>query len=255
MKTLKALLLFGSLLFCVACSKDDDAEPSSSSLDNVSLSLTSTNNQVVSTPSAMASSNDPQAQMANAWVGSVNGITSYLSYLKAPDNAKKSSTRIVATNGRVADAGDVVVYTWTDANNNTIGYQISESSDSYLFDIFLKASGQTTWLKYFHAEEKKDKSAGSMAIFDIFGVMGTDKATKLADYSWTRNGDILAVTMISALSDFTVKITVNQKTKAGDVVYYFDNVKEYQMTWTAAGSGTWTLYNTDGTVDESGTWS
>ena len=254
MKTLKALLLFGSLLFCAACSKDDDAEPSSSNLDNVSLSLTSTNNQVISTPSAMASSDDLQAQMANAWVSSVNGITSYLSYLKAPANAKKSSTMIVATNGRVADAGDVVVYTWEDANKNTIGYQISESSDSYKFDLFQKLSGQTTWLKYFHAEEKKDRSSGSMVILDIFGVMGSDKTTKLADYSWTRSGDVLAFTMVSEMAGFTVKITINEKTKAGDVVYYIDGVKEYQMTWTSTGTGTWKLFDSDGNVDDSGSW-
>lgn len=255
MKTLKTLLLFGSLLFCAACSKDDDAEPSSSNLDNVSLSLASSNSEVVSAPSSMTSSSDPQAQMAAAWVTSVNGITGYLSYLKAPSNAKKSSTRITATNGRVADAGDVVVYTWADANNNTVGYQISETNDSYTFDIFLKSSGQTTWLKYFHAEEKKDKSSGSMAILDIFGAMGSDKTAKLADYSWTRNGDILAVTMTSDLMEYTVKITVNQKTKAGDVVYYIDGTKQYTMTWTASGSGSWKFYNSDGTVEDSGTWS
>lgn len=253
MRALIIYLLFLTTFFSVSCSKKDDAKPSSPSLDKVSLSLTS-NSQVVEAPAGMKTSTDTQAKMASSWIGSVNEISNFFKYMKAPSSATKSSTRIVASNARVNTAGDVVVYTWSDGSKNNIAYQISETSDSYVFEIFLMTSGQTTWLKYFQAEEKKDQSSGSMTIYDIF--FGTDPTVKLSEYTWSHSNGRLLFSMNDYLIGFSINLEINEKTKAGNVVYYIDGVKEYEMTWDATGSGTWTYYYDDNgtTLSETGIW-
>jgi hypothetical protein len=251
MKTPRALFLLGIALFAVSCSKDDDAKPS---LEEATLSLTS-NNQVITAPAAMASSEDPYAQMAAGYVGIANSMSAYLSYFNKPNGAVKSTTKITAANGRTAEAGDVIVYTWTDANSGTsIAYQISEESDRYVFEIFYKGSGQSDWLKYFQAEEKKDKSSGFMKVYDIFGITGDDASVALVDYEWTRVGDILNFTVTDYSGAIKVELVINTKTKAGSVVYTFDGVKAYSMIWESNGNGSWAFYDEQGNVSESGTW-
>ena len=196
--------------------------------------------------------------MATGYVEGVNAITSYLSYFTPPAGAVKSSTSITASNARVASTQkEYLVYIWTDANNGSVAYQVSEESDKYVFELFFKAKSGSNWLRYLYAEEKKDRSSGLMKVYDVF--TGGPSTTVLFSYNWARTGDQLDVTMEIPDEDpqfvFKTVISINVKTKAGSVSYYIGNVKEYNMTWDAAGNGTWTWYEEDGkTVNESGTW-
>ncbi len=248
MKMTKFLLL-AVAFFAFSCSSDDDE--ASSSLENQALSLTESNNVIVA-PSALQTSEDENAKMVVGYIGMANQMSSYLSYMKVPDGAVKSTTRITASNGRVDATGDVVVYVWSDTQSDyKVAYQISEAADSYVFEIFLTLPGQTGWLKYFHAEEKKDRSAGLMNIYNIFG----DNASEvILAYKWSRSGDVFTFTMTSSAADFKFVMNVNQKTKAGDVVYYLGGVKAYEMEWDAQGNGSWTWYDEEGNVEDSGTW-
>jgi hypothetical protein len=247
MKTPRALFLLGIALFAVSCSKDDDAKPS---LEEATLSLTS-NAQVVTAPSAMLSSQNTYALEAAGNIAIANSMSAYLAYFNKPTGAVKSTTKITAANGRTAEAGDVIVYTWTEANSGaSIAYQASEESDRYVFEIFYKSSGQTDWLKYLHAEEKKDKSYGFMKIYNIFD----DATVVLLNYEWTRAAGILNFTVTSYAGFFRIDLVLNEKTKAGSVVYTFDGIKEYSLVWDANGNGTWTYYDEVGNISESGTW-
>lgn len=253
MKTVK-ITLFSALLFFAASCKKDEVKPTTTSLDNATLSLAS-ESQIVTPPTGLANSKDQYAMQAASYINSINGMTSYLSYMKAPSNAVKSNTQIVAKNGRVATAGDSETWTWSDSQGNSVGYQISETTDSYVFDIFLKSSGTADWLKYFHAEEKKDKSSGLMYILDIFGIEGSNTSAKLFDYTWSLSGTSFKFKMTSDFEDFEIDLTYDTKTKAGEVVYYIDSEKWYDMKWDTNGNGSWTVYDTsDGTVEDSGTW-
>jgi hypothetical protein len=251
MKMTKFLLL-AIALFAFSCSDDD--EKASSSLENQALSLTESSTVIVA-PSAMQASDDSYAQTAVSYISMANAMSGYLSYFKIPEGSVKSSSRITAANGRAQNTGDVVVYTWHDANSGySVGYQISEVSDSYVFEIFIILPGETAWLKYFHAEEKKDRSEGFMNIYDIFGVEGDDTSVVWLAYKWGRSGDIFTFSVSDHSGDFNFKLAVNEKTKAGNVVYYFDGVKQYEMSWNSDGSGTWAYYDAEGNLDEEGSW-
>jgi hypothetical protein len=242
MKITKALLLSAALI-AAACNDDDDK----SSLETAKLSL-STNTTVIEAPAAMQSSENSYAQMANSWVQVANGMTQYLSYLELPEGAAKSTNRITASNARVKETGDVLVYTWTDEQSGySVAYQVSEESDRFVWEIFLKESG-SDWIKFFHAEEKKDRSEGFMKIYDAYG---DDPSVVIVMYEWSRSGDLLTLTL-STDTDKII-ITVNEKTGAGSVVSIENGVKTYEMTWDAQGNGSWTYYE-GGQVSDSGTW-
>jgi hypothetical protein len=248
MKITKFLLLVVAAL-AFACSKDDEKP----ALEKQTLSLAG-NAEVITAPTAMQTSDSPQAQEALEVISSVNQMTQYLGMLKAPAGASKSSERITPSNGRVNASGDVVVYIWEDEQFGKIGYQISESSDSYVFEIFIMYPGQTEWLRYFHAEEKKDRSEGFMKVYDIDGFLGEDTSALLVSYAWSRSGDILTFTMDEYFMGFSAKLIFNQKTKEGSIVYTINGTKLYEMSWNAAGSGVWVYYDEEGAITEEGTW-
>ena len=249
MKTTKITLFIAVIFFAASCKKDE-VKPTSS-LDNVSLSLAS-QGEVVTPPTGLSNSTDSHAEMAAGWIESINQMTSYTDYMKPPQGAAKSSTKIVAKNGRVATTGDSETWTWTDGQGNSIGYQVSETADSYVFDVFLKLAGQADWLKYFHAEEKKDKSSGTMYILDVDG---SDPSAKALQYDSTLSGTLFTFKMTSDLDNFMINVTYHTDTKAGEVVYIIGGKKWYDIIWDTHGSGSWTLYEEDGvTIQDSGTW-
>lgn len=244
------LLLLAVAIFAFSCSKDEEKP----SLEKKAISLAE-GDQVIAAPAALLSSDDPQAQLAAAWIMQANAMSSYLHYFNMPAGAQKSEAPITASNGRVKDAGDHVTYIWNDAQSGqSVAFQVSEESDRYVFEIFLKLEAGADFLKYFHAEEKKDRSNGFMKIYDIFGIYGDDASVVWINYEWSRVGSIFNLTMTEYSESFEVDITYDQNTKAGSVAYYFDGVKEYSLTWDASGNGTWAYYNEEGTITESGTW-
>jgi hypothetical protein len=248
MKTSK-LLLLAAAIFAFSCSKDE--EPS---LEKRAISLAESD-QVIPAPSALLTSDDPYAQMAAGWIMQANAMSSYLYFLEMPSGAQKSEARITASNGRVKDAGDHVTYIWTDQQSGySVAFQVSEETDRYVFEIFLKIEAGTEFLKYFHAEEKKDRSEGFMKIYDIFGIYGDDASVVWINYEWTRAGNIFNLSITEYSESFEAAITVDLGSKTGSVTYYLEGVKKYTLTWDGAGNGTWAYYNEEGTVTESGTW-
>ncbi|HYC84105.1 MAG TPA: hypothetical protein VEB86_02740 [Chryseosolibacter sp.] len=245
------LLLMALAVFAFSCS-DDEPEPS---LESAELSLTGSA-QLVVAPAALTTSSDPYAQMAAGWIESINAISQYTLMFETPAGATKSTTKITATNGRPAGTtGEYLVYTWSDQQSGySVAYQISQTSDHFTWEIFFKTSTSADWLKYIHAEEKKDKSTGFMKVYDIWGFIDEDPSLLLAFYNWSRNGDIFTFEMESDWFEMHVVLTVNTKTKAGSVVYYIGDMKWYEMTWDAAGNGTWKSFDEQGNIDEQGTW-
>lgn len=245
MKITKLLLLLLAV-FAFSCSDDDD-EPA---LEKKTLSFAE-KTEVVSAPTAMQASVDPMAEMAVNWIATLNAMTSATANMHIPEGASKSSAQITADNGRVKEDGDYVVYTWHDEQNDfSIGYQIRETSDSYVFEGFMMLPDMDKWLKYFEAEEKKDRSSGHMKIFNIFG---DDPSAVLYSYEWSRSADILSLT-VTVLDSERIELAINEKTKAGSIVYTYNGVKQYEMNWDAQGNGEWAQYDEQGEVVESGTW-
>jgi hypothetical protein len=248
MKITKLLLIVVAAL-AFACSKDDETP----ALEKQTLSLAG-NAEVIAAPAAMQSSDDPNAQAAAQTIAEIGNMSEYLSLLKPPAGAAKSSDRITPANGRVNATGDVVVYIWEDEQFGKIGYQISETSDSYVFEVFMMYTGQTQWLRYFHAEEKKDKSQGFLKVYDIWGFTSEDPSTLLLSYNWSLSGDTLTFTMTDHIDNSTAKVIFNQKTKAGSIVITVQGVKDYEMFWDAAGNGSWVDYDEEGNAIDEGSW-
>ena len=242
---IQKLLAVGLALLAFSCSKDE--EPS---LKDQKLSL-SGEEQVIVAPSALLTSQDENAQTTSSYIALANGLSSYFSYFNIPSGASKSKTKITASNGRVASTGDFYVYTWTDASTGySIAYQISEESDSYVFEFFFMMPGSSDWLKYMHMEEKKDRSSGSMKVYDIFN---SDASVVILECNWSRAGNIFNFTM-NMFGDGKIVLTYNESTKAGSVEFYSSDVIYYSSTWDAAGNGTWAYYDEEGNVADSGTW-
>jgi len=250
MKTTKITLFIAVIFFAASCKKDE-VKPTSS-LDNVSLSLAS-QGEVITPPTGLSNSTDSHAEMAAGWIESINQMTSYTDYMKPPAGTAKSSTKITAKNGRVATAGDSETWIWDDGQGNSVGYQVSETTDSYQFDVFVKLAGTSDWLKYFHAEEKKDKSSGTMYILDFDG---SDPTAKALQYDWTLSGTLFTFKMTSETDNsFIINVTYHTDTKAGQVQYIVNSKLYYDMIWDTHGAGSWTLYGEDGvTVEAHDTW-
>ena len=251
-KPYKLLLLIAFSVVAFSCSKDDDATPEKS-LEDVTMSL-SGSSSIVTPPTAMASSDNTYAMQASGYVSLANAMSGYLQYFKPPQGAVKSSTAITTANGRAAAAQtEYLVYTWTDSQGSglSLAYQVSEQSGKYVFEIFIKFDQGDDWMRYVYAEEAKDGSEGLMR---IFGAMyGSDDL--MLNYSWKHTGDLFEFVMSSDAdaSAYEVSIKINTKTKAGSVEYVIDGALMYNMTWDAAGNGTWTYY-IDGEIYESGSW-
>lgn len=241
------LLLVALALFAFACSDDDD-NGSKPVIEKKPLSLIE-NENVIEAPAALLNSEDPQAQMAAAWITQANAMGSYLHFFDVPAGTAKSTTRITASNGRVRDNGDYEVYVWSDNESGySVAYQVSEESNSYVFEIFVKEAGED-WLKYFHAEEKKDQSEGFMNVYDI---TSDDPSEIVLAYTWGRTGDLFNFSLES--DGFLIELSVNEETNAGGIIYSLDDVKQYELNWNSNGSGSWAHYDEEGTLVEEGEW-
>jgi hypothetical protein len=206
---------------------------------------------VITTPSAMANSNDTYAMEANGYVAMANAMSGYVQYFKPPQGAVKSSTPITVANGRVAATQtEYLVYTWTDPQGSgvSVAYQVSEQSDKYVFEAFIKFAQEDEWMRYVYVEETKDGSEGVMRVYNAF--MGD--GSLLLTYTWKRAGDNFDFVMTTA--EYETSITINTKTKAGSVKYTYGGELAFTMTWDAAGNGQWVHYGEDGEVSESGSW-
>lgn len=254
MKTSKIIFLPALLFFATSCKKDD-VNPTT--VENATLSI-AFRSKIITTPPGLATAFDLHADYVVDGVQTVNDTGDLLAYLKVPSGAKKTTAKIIATNARTKTEGDFVVYTWTDDQGKNIAYQAGETADSFVFEIFFTFPGQTSWLKYYHAEEKKDKTTGSLTLLDIFGIAGDDPKTVLKFYSWRNTDDAFTFSITNNVVWQSIKhidvFTINKKDNSGRMEEYDDNYKIRDMVWDAKGAGRWTEYNANATIKDSGSW-
>ncbi len=245
---LTTLLSLTLLCFFDSCSKKDDTKPS---LDNVSVSFVQPN-YVVDLPDGLTLSVDPLAKFSKEIITSVNNITSYFYSMTPSSNATKSATSKAVTDDIPNATKNFLTYTWNDTKHNLdLAYQITETTDGYVFESFIKLQDHDDWLKYVYGEEKKDRHKGSLVVFDISGILGTNKTAKLIEYTWSRDADVLTFNSNGNYvkeSDHKIMINLNQtlvfneKTKAGNFVSLTDNKKNIKITWDTKGNGALTTF-------------
>lgn len=230
--------LFVALVALGACSKDDPTP-----LEKKQLSI----EEAVTIPSALSSSSNENAQELVGYMELANGMSALTGYFGAPSGAKKSSTPIIAANGRIS--GTTVTYTWNDDQYGSVAYQVTEESDSYLFEFLVKEQGSTEYLRFLAAYEKKDKSHGYIKYYNIYE---GDPTELLAEYNWHRDGDMFYFDC--NLLGIIIDMEVNTKTGDGKMDYFLEETKFYSFTWKKDGSGTWATYDDEGNVAETGSW-
>ncbi len=238
MKTHKLFLVI--LAIATACSKSDSPAPA---LESTKITTTT-----ITTPAALSTSSNSNAQEVAYFIQNVNEITNYTALFSvATSGATKSSTKITASNGRVANAASTTVtYTWTDqTSGNSVGYQVTDDGTSYTWEFFYKYSGSDTWIKYLDANEKKDGSVGYVRVLDIGG---SDTSATLLRYDWTKTATLFTLKYTWA-TDY-INLSYDLTTKAGTIDYYINNAEYAKYTWTNDGHGTWQTFDPIG----SGTW-
>lgn len=245
---LTKVFLIGLALFAAACSNDDDdAKPN---LGKKKLSLLEA--EPITAPSALANSESPQAQLAASLIASTNIMSAYAQLFDTPAGATKSSSKITASNGRVNDTGDFETYVWEDDDSGqSVAYQVSEESKSYVFEIFMKFDNNSEWIKLMDVEERKDQSAGSLTVYNF---ESDDASTILLEYSWTRGNNIVELTMKTYDEEVeTLHLVYNEKTQAGSIT--FEGIDDsFEMEWDSDGNGTYTYFDENGEISEEGEW-
>lgn len=252
MKFNKLFILGLALTISFTGCKDDDSTPTQS-LENAELSF-SASDTPIELPQAMLNSTDPVAQQAVQYVESINAFTDQLALFdQIPDGATKSTTPIGRKNnsgGRSEDG--YLVYTWSDGQT-TVAYQISETTTTYIWEFFYQFSPEDEFVKVLKAEESKLIRNGYLEYYNFFSQTTTEEF--IFRYQWHEDPDgTLYFDVITPDNSFTINAIISPD-NSGSIKYYIDSNLYYDITWDAAGTGSWTLYNSDGSTSDSGTWS
>ena len=249
-RNLRIYLLNGlAILALFSCSNDDDVKPTDS-LENARLSFAD-KTEIVEVPTELKNSSNIYAQQAAGYIQEINSMGTYTSNFLPPSGAVKTSSPVTASNGRVARTNkEYLVYTWEDSGYG-ITYQVSESGDNYVFEIFYKLGATGDYLKFVHAEESKSGKSGSMKIYNIFAEGEESKI--FVNYAWNTDADG-TISFVADFVDTAFKYEVKVRTDgSGEVKYLTDGKLVYHMVWTVSGDGTWKLYE-EGSVVSEGSW-
>ena len=243
-KLLKIQLVL-ALIFAAACSDDESNSNPNGDLANAKLSFAGSTS-IVEVPEGLASASDSVAKETYSFVQLANEMTGLIGNFSPPPGATTSSKRIVPANGRVKD-GEYLVYTWEDSGF-TFVYQLSQTSDSYAFEILLKEIDSAEFLRVIYAEEKKDQSEGFLRFYGA----GSESDAALALYEWKREGGVFSLTVTYNIGGFKMEIVINAD-KSGSMKTFEAKELVYEIEWDSEGNGSWTLY-AGGEVDSSGEW-
>lgn len=243
MNKFKTLLFFvGLSAIIMSCGDKDDPAPK---LEDVQFGLFE-EGQTISVPQGIATSSDSHAKAVASTLAQMN-VQSYSALFTIPDNANKIDGPIEAANGRMNT--NTVTYEWT-YDGDAIAYQISELDDSYFFELFIKNAGDDAYYKWFEGTQAKDGKSGSFVILEP---SGTTRVVQL-EYSFEFRSDGVFFMEYSVPSqDFYWQALVNAD-NSGSMKYLQGTTVLQEYTWDAAGNGTWTEYDSDGTIVDSGTW-
>jgi len=248
---LLAVLAF-ALIF-TACSKDDEDVSPQQELEEASLAFDQ-QNPPVEVPTAIQSSDAPEAQAISGFITQVNQMSTYTAYFEVPEGAEKSSDPIETNSGGriAATQEDVLVYTWStsDGQGNTVtaAYQVSEDDDFYYFEYFLKYNDEPFISVVKGAESKSELKEGYL---EWFSESGTD-GSYLFRYEWEESAD---GTFSFNFLGFDSKVSLVISPDGSGVIQSYDGgVIQAEYTWNADGTaGTYTLYE-NGEVSDTDSW-
>ena len=250
LKKITLLLAIFGLLFSISCGSDDDG--ATVDLSEVEFAFDASNPPIDQTLiTNLSSSGDQNGAQIGGYLNQANFMTAYISLFQNPSGAETSNVPI-GTCG-----GNALVYTYSysgDGESFTVAYQICETSDSYIFQVFFSENDSTPQ-QFIYAEQSKSENSGYMELYGSNIGASEVENVPVIRYTWEENADG-SFNFVVSDSDggFVIDINVNAD-NSGELSYTFDGSLKYEATWNAAGSaGTYTYYNTDGSVSSSGAW-
>ncbi|HKK81677.1 MAG TPA: hypothetical protein VJ909_05475 [Prolixibacteraceae bacterium] len=234
---MKRILLFALTVVVVAftgCSEDEDIN---SSPEATVLKITE-KLEKLDVPSAMRNSDHEYAQEAVGYVEEVKNIGSYFDFFEIPEDAEHTSLKSTLNQDE---------YYWTDGENE-IWMTYTETSGGYTWQIDVDMGYGRQ--KYLFAEEDKDGNYGNMKIYDFAG----ETSGWIIQYEWTFNqaGD---AELIWELADGSMRYVIKSNIDySGYARIYFSGALFYDFVWNSDGSGSVTMYDDDGEVFYTESW-
>ncbi len=229
------LMALMALTFASGCS-DDDSNPTGTPSGNAPVFGGTSNN--ITVPAGMANSQDPNAQLAYAYVNMANGISAHGGWFNPPTRA-------------IAVAGPPWESTWTNGPL-TVTLIVNETDTMYTWDVYLDGTSDEVVFDNFHfysAWSYIDGSCGGLSFF------GYDSSAQI-DWDWCTesNGDFTMTMTFTDGSDVVVIDLLVHPDGSGEVSYTVNGVMVSLVVWDAMGNGQWNTWDSGGTPTGSGTW-
>ena len=197
------------------------------------------NDNTITVPPGMANSSDPNAALANAYIGMANAISGHGAMFTPP-------TRATETDGPPWE------YTWSEGGL-TVTLIINETDTMYTWDVYIDGTIDTEVFDnylFYSAWASIDGSCGGLTFYAYDG-------SGMMEWEWCT--DALGVfTMTMSFTDgsdtLAIDLLVNPD-GSGEISYVINGVTVFEVIWDALGNGEWWTWDESGTPTGSGTWS
>lgn len=216
-----ALLM--ALVVMSGCSKDDDEKSNGGYVAPANVAEA----KIVEVPLAIQNSQDPNVQMANMYIGMVNGFGSMTAMLATiPSNATVSDLK---SSGKV--------WTWS-SQGNTVWIEFLDDEFGYQWKMYLQGGEYTTKTLVIEATQDKLGLEGTMKIYspEVVGAVVV--------YTWEKVGTSVSATLLFNGGDESLFFAITaDESGAGSLKIYYgasaSATKIFDITWNASGTGSW----------------
>lgn len=229
------LLAIFAMAVATGCSKDSSTNGGTPSDDPPEFEGTS---NPITVPTGMANSSDPNAALANAYIGMANGITGHGAWFTPPTRA-------------AADDGPPWEYSWSEGGL-TVTLIINETAEMYIWEVYLDGTlDQEVFDNYlfYSAWSTIDGSCGGLTFYayDGQGEMSWEWCTdEFGVYTMT-------MTFTDSMDTIIIDILVNPD-GSGEITYDVNGVTVFMVVWDALGNGEWWTWDASGTPTGNDTW-
>jgi len=234
MKILRIIMVFASEgILLAACSKKDTTPAITYKSPAAAHTIT-----IPAGLQTQATNNNYNALEAVTYMSIANGLGTYSSFFTLPSGENTAAT----SNG--------AVYSWSYSGvSEWMTYSVL--SDKYTWTYEWKTPDLDRFT-YISAQEAKDGSSGSWAIYDP----STASHPAIWDYSWTLTGTVFTSTVnaYNAGSVTEKYVTTDNGNNSGKFQLFEGTVKKVEIIWNSDGTGTWWFAGDGSNPATNGSW-
>lgn len=241
MKMFRLNVLFAVLMALVVmsgCSKDDDENSSGGYVAPANIGEA----KIVEVPTAIQNSQDPNVQMAYAYIEMVNNLGSMSAQLAVvPSNATVSDLK---SSGKV--------WTWT-SQGYTAWIEYLDDEFGYRWRMYYQGGEYVTKTLVIEVEQDKLGLSGTMKIY------APDQTAAAVVYTWEKTGTTVNATLLFNYDGQALYfVLTGDESGAGTLKIYYGAsaaaTKIFDITWNATGHGNWSAKDPETSETASGTF-